>query len=486
VENGTKRLLLAALMTIWSTGAALAAGDQGDDQGIDTSSGGATRFESALSLSGHLLRSHSRDILLRPVSSFGNLASYAVTATTGLIKDATLDLLLLPGVPEFRSASAGPSPGNAEQWELELDRLTGTRRTSGSLGLLVDGAAFFTRLEEEIREARSSIRFRTYIFDNDDVALEIADLLKVRATEVSVEVLVDGIGTWGGGMITAASRPDEHLDAVSISSYLRENSDVDLQVLGNAWLMGDHTKVFLFDDRTAFLGGMNIGREYRYEWHDLMVELSGPIVAQLSFDASKAARGARWGDFAFLKRIRRTAPASGAEDVELRLLYTTPHDAQIYRAQLAAIKRSNDYIYIENAYLADDQVIYELIKASRRGVDVRIIVPNRSDSELMNRSNSVALNLLREHGVRVYLYPGMSHVKAAIYDGWACLGTANFDKLSFKINKEVNVATADPEVVRSILEAVFERDFRASTELSAPRPLRFADHALERVVDVLL
>ena len=482
MENGTKRLLLAAVMTIGSTAASLAAGDQGEE----TSSGGTTRLESAVSLSGHLLRSHSRDILLRPVSSFGNLASYVITATTGLIKDATLDLLLLPGVPEMRSPSVGQSRMDPERWELELDGLTGTRRTSGSLGLLVDGAAFFTRLEEEIRDARSSIRFRTYIFDNDDVALEIADLLKARAGEVRVQVLVDGIGTWGGGMIAAASQPDEHPDPVSIASYLRENSEIDLQVLGNAWLMGDHTKVFLFDDRTAFLGGMNIGREYRHDWHDLMVELSGPIVAQLSFDASKAARGARWGDLAFLKRIRRTAPVPGAEDVELRLLYTTPHDAQIYRAQLAAIKRSNDYIYIENAYLADDQVIYELIKASRRGVDVRIIVPQRSDSELMNRSNSVALNLLREHGVRVYLYPGMSHVKAAIYDGWACLGTANFDKLSFKINKEVNVATADPDVVRSILEAVFERDFRASTELSAPRPLRFADHALERVVDVLL
>jgi len=72
--------------------------------------------------------------------------------------------------------------------------------------------------------------------------------------------------------------------------------------------------------------------------------------------------------------------------------------------------------------------------------------------------------------VRVYIYPGMSHVKAAIYDGWACLGSANFDKLSFRVNKELNLGTSNPGFVQSLKSEVFETDMARSVELTEPLP----------------
>ena len=445
------------------------------------------KLRSGTVLTTHLVRSHSSSLLLRPVRSARNLLSFTLHAVGGLMKDTTLDAVLFPRLPDqIAPLNRTLAAMDLRKWEQDLDRITGTEQTSGTAALLVDGDAFFSRLTEEIAAAESSIRIQTYIFDNDDTALGIADQLKARSLEIPVEVMVDGIGTWGGSQVSSASVPAAHRGPVSIKAYMERDSNVELKKLANTWFMGDHTKSYIFDERVAFIGGMNIGREYRYDWHDLMVELSGPVVAQLSYDARKSSVENGWGDLAFLRGIRRGDSVSSAADIDLRLLYTKPQDAQIYRAQLEAVRRSNRYIYVQNAYLADDLFLYELVKARGRGVDVRVVVPRRPDSEMISRSNVLALNTLKKHGVRVYLYPGMTHVKAAIYDGWACLGTANFDKLSFKLNREVNVGTSDQAFVETLKAEVFERDFELSEELDRRQPVQLVDHLYEKVVDVIL
>jgi phosphatidylserine/phosphatidylglycerophosphate/cardiolipin synthase-like enzyme len=84
-----------------------------------------------------------------------------------------------------------------------------------------------------------------------------------------------------------------------------------------------------------------------------------------------------------------------------------------------------------------------------------------------------------EHGIRVYLYPGFTHAKAAIFDGWASVGSANLDRLSLKINRELNVTTSEPEAVQALLDTLFEPDFERSRELTEPLPERWSDHVIE-------
>jgi len=97
----------------------------------------------------------------------------------------------------------------------------------------------------------------------------------------------------------------------------------------------------------------------------------------------------------------------------------------------------------------------------------------------------VAANVLLEHGIRVFVYPGMSHVKAAVFDGWVCLGSANWDRWSLKINKELNIASSDPEVAAELEEKLFRVDFESSVELLDPFPERWSDYLLELVGDYL-
>lgn len=432
---------------------------------------------------GHTVTSHLQAPLDSPVSSLARLFTLLAQTAPDLIKPTTLALL---GSEQAPPPNGGPGMDLAA-WEAELDELVGATRSRGRLSYLVDGAAFFPRLFQALQRAERRIDLRLYIFDNDDYALQVADLLKTRSQAVDVRVLIDGLGTIAGAQASSPSVPPSHAAPWSVVSYLRDDSRIDVRVLRNAWLMGDHSKSIVVDGETAFIGGMNIGREYRYDWHDMMVEVQGPVVGLIEEDFEKSWRGeGLLGDLQrLIYRGDHDRPAVDPELYPVRVLFTRPGEPQILRAQIAAMRSARRRIYIQNAYLTSDTVVHELVKARRRGVDVRVIMPTASDSGLISRSNVLAANALLRHGVRVYIYPGMSHVKAAVYDGWACFGSANFDYLSLRVNKELNLATSHPPAVDALVGQLFEVDFARSLELSEPLPSNWGDYLAEMLADFL-
>jgi len=413
-----------------------------------------------------ILRGQALGFLTRPVSS--------VTRLVWLASQSALKL----APPRYIGHDSPPPPlasrppMNLAAWEQELDDMRLPVRQRGSIAPLIDGEAFFTELVQALQDARQSISVRLFIFDNDDYAMRIADLLKRRSHEVRVRVLIDALGTLGAGQgAPEGAATGGH--AFAITRYLRSGSEVEVRETPNPWLVADHTKTILVDRRVAYLGGMNIGYEYRHDWHDMMVELRGPIVGRLQYDFDVAwAYAGIGGDLAYVKALGGKQKFPGdAEDpayVDLRPLYTRTLDPQVLRAQLAAIRRSKSAIWVEQPYVSDDSLIAALIDARARGVDVRLIVPTRGDSRFMNSANLLAASVLVRNGVRVYVYPGMTHVKAALYDGWACLGSANFDKLSLRINRETNIATSDASFVDRLRRELFDVDFARSRELVEP------------------
>ncbi len=111
------------------------------------------------------------------------------------------------------------------QWEAWLDRYTGTRREDGSLDLLIDGERFFPRLKQAIAAATNHIHFDVYIFDKDDVGVSVADQLKERSSQVEVKVILDRLGSIGGGAAPPGTPlPEDFVAPTSIYSYLKENS----------------------------------------------------------------------------------------------------------------------------------------------------------------------------------------------------------------------------------------------------------------------
>jgi phosphatidylserine/phosphatidylglycerophosphate/cardiolipin synthase-like enzyme len=232
---------------------------------------------------------------------------------------------------------------------------------------------------------------------------------------------------------------------------------------------------------------MNIGHQYRYLWHDLMVEVEGPIAARLARDFDEAFHRVVLEGVAEAGRVRAApVPASaGPGFAEVRPLYTRAADPQILRAQLAAIRAARQEILIEQAYVSDDAIVAALVAARRRGVDVRVILPTRGDSGFMNSANLIATRAFLRNGVRVYAYPGMTHVKAALYDGWAVVGSANFDKLSLRVNGETCLATSDPAFVAALRRDLFERDLARAAEVTTLPGVGWTTYIADFVADQL-
>jgi cardiolipin synthase len=368
---------------------------------------------------------------------------------------------LLPQPPEV--------PGT-EEFERLLDQKRLPHRESGKLTWLVDGPGFFPEFDRQLAAAKQSVRLQFFIYDNDDVAVKYADRLKAKAETVPVHVLFDDLGsTFAHTAAPETPRPDGFSPPADIASYLTKGSKVQVRRSLNPWLVCDHTKLLVFDHRVAMLGGMNMGREYYSEWHDLMVKVEGPVVASLSREFSRAWRKAGpWGDLAMLRRPRifePPAPVNGG--IPLRVLRTdaAAGQDQVLKATLLGIRAARKRVWIENPYFADDDIAREVAAAARRGVDVRVILPARGDSTIMDAGNLGTSRGLIEAGAKVYRYPRMTHMKVILCDGWAQVGSANLDMLSMRINRELNLAFSDPAAIRELERKVFQPDFRASQHI---------------------
>jgi cardiolipin synthase len=384
---------------------------------------------------------------------------------------------------------AKAAPMDLAAWERELDHTMSARRFKGRLDLLIDGEKFFPAFIQSVLNATRSVDVLVFIFNTDDYGIKMADLLKQQSRHVKVKVLLDDIGSlFAAQVATDSPMPPGFQRPASIKSYLRAGSRVQVRASANPWLTVDHRKCVIVDGREAYVGGMNIGRDYRYDWHDMMVRVTGPVVGRLEKDYRLAwAHAGLLGDFAYAWTwlSERPSPRKNAvtNAIDLRPLRTATGKLEIYRAQYEAIENANSYIYIETPYFDDESSLRALIRARRRGVDVRVVFPAQNDSGIMQVNNAMVAGDMVRNGIRVYAYPGMTHVKAAIYDGWACVGSANFDKISLRVGQELDIGFSDSATVDRLKRELFDADFARSHEITQPGATSWFDSVVKAFTD---
>ena len=449
----------------------------------DTTERGLNLAVTARGLSALLLEGHGLALLKNPLSSVARLADLGVETLARFLR------LPLPKAGKKPPPLAAAPGLDLAAWESWLDRATGTRRELGSLRLLIDGDRFFSRLRQAIAEATNHVHFEVYIFDRDEIAVALADQLRQRAPQIEVKVLLDRMGSLAAGIaVRATPTPEDFTPPISILTYLQRASRVQARSFLNPWLSTDHSKLLLVDGTRAWLGGMNIGREYRYEWHDLMVEVQGPVVASFEAQFNRDwAHAGPLGDLGYAAALVGGAPKEPTPPpgpwVALRRLPTKTGWKPFSAAVQASLGRARNYIYVENPYLFDKRIVAGLVRARQRGVDVRVILPRVNDLASGARGNLVLANYLLEQGVRVFFYPGMTHVKALLVDGWACLGSGNLNHLSLRLNQEQNIATSDPGFAACLKHDLFNEDFARSYELTEPVSLEWMDFLADLILE---
>ena len=229
----------------------------------------------------------------------------------------------------------------------------------------------------------------------------------------------------------------------------------------------DHRKMLVVDDHVAFLGGYNIGSLYATDWRDTHARLTGDIV----WDVQNAFID-YWNLWAGRRRAALPDFGSRTWQPDIRIHRNIPRNA-VYPVRgmyLDAIDRASHHVYLTHAYfIPDSDMLAALIRAARRGVDVRIIIPAESNHIVADWLSRGFYGQLLRAGVRLLLYQGaMVHAKTATIDSqWSTIGTANIDRVSLFGNYEINMEVFNPDVAKQ-MEDIFAVDSSNTYELTWP------------------
>jgi cardiolipin synthase len=237
----------------------------------------------------------------------------------------------------------------------------------------------------------------------------------------------------------------------------------------DAFFEFDHRKVAVIDDRIVWTGGMVLSRAALWRWHNFAFLAEGPIVAQ--YAALFAERWEERGGCRAPVCPQAAVADTAVPNAVVRMVRTDIGCRTLKEAVYGAVDSAQHHIYLENPYFSDEILVKKLVAARARGVDVRAVLTMRGDVRSLNKIVGIMANQLLRGGVRVYLYPAMTHVKALSVDGaLAYIGTGNFDELSLRNNREVALTVRGPELICQIDENLFVHDMAVSEELHALLP----------------
>ena len=355
---------------------------------------------------------------------------------------------------------------------------------------LQDGAATYPAMFAAIRQAQDHINLESYIFEDDEIGRQFADLLlEQQGRGVQVNLIYDSVGTFNTPKVFFERLRQGGVEVL-------EFNPINPLAAKTPWLINnrDHRKLLLVDGRTAFLGGINISSVYSsgsaarratlkapkdtVAWRDTDLQIEGPVVAELQklfMETWEKQRGKPLAAKAYFPELKPQG-----QDI-VRAIGSTPDDpySLMYLTLISAIGNAEKQVYLTNAYFVPDpQLLNALMAAAARGVDVKLILPSHSDSEVVFQAGRAHYSTLLRAGVKIYERSGaLLHSKTALIDGvWSTVGSTNLDWRSFLDNDEINAVVIGREFAGK-MQAMFAKDLEASEAIDLEswerRPLLF-------------
>lgn len=345
--------------------------------------------------------------------------------------------------------------------------------------IFLNGQDYFSALLSDIYQAQHSILLETYIYSPDSVGETIAKaLLAARERNVQVQVLIDGAGSplWGGQIakqLEQAGVQTRIFHPFPWSLWQWSRSHVKTPALLKAIYLllkinsRNHRKVCVIDDKIAYIGSFNISKVHLSQeeggdnWRDTAVRIEGINLNELIRAFNSA-----WEHNPIQERIQNIFRTNIKHPI-IRINNTRFRRRTLYRELLHRISQCKSKIWMTNAYfIPDNFLLKHLSEAANRGVDVRILLPKKSDIFFMPWASSIFYLFLLKTGVRVFEYlPSMLHAKSLILDDWMIVGSSNLNHRSLLHDLEVDVEIRDPEAKIKI-EQAFLADLANSEELS--------------------
>lgn len=341
--------------------------------------------------------------------------------------------------------------------------------------VLQNGEAKFPKVLEAIAKATKTIHIEYYIIEEGAIATALEELLLKKAQEgVKVRVIYDDFGS-SSIRKTVVKKMRKH--GIEIYPFYK----IKLLLFANRINYRNHRKIIVIDGEVGFVGGINWSDRYanpnprNLYWRDTHLYMEGPIVASLqavfladwNFCSNNPIEAIPSLFEGLNKKVGNKSAqiAAGGPDYKMpTILYTL----------LQAIHNAKRYIYATTPYYIPDESLQNaLCFMAKSGVEVKLLVPYKSDSTLVAAASNSYFKELLNAGVRIYRYKkGFVHAKTlAIDDQLSIVGTANLDYRSFELNFEVNAIIYDDEITQELRQS-FETDLSYSEELDLKQWLK--------------
>jgi len=319
--------------------------------------------------------------------------------------------------------------------------------TASDVRLLVDGAAKYDALVEDIRAARVHVHLEYYIWHPDRSGAALRDALVERARAgVKVRLLLDALG--------AAKASRFFGDLVAAGGELAWFHPTRFgRIWTRPWTnLRTHRKIVVIDGRVGYTGGMNVTDDQNERFNDaayrdLHLRLEGNVVRalqQVFVEDWAYATGER----GFIGDVVRQTPRLPQGNTCAQVITSGPDSPweTIHRAHVGAIHAAKQRVWMTTPYFVPGEAaMMSLTSAALAGLDVRLLVPRTSDSKLVTLAARSYFGPLLVAGVKIYEYgPRMLHTKSLLVDdSMVLIGSANFDHRSFRLNFEVSVLFDD-------------------------------------------
>lgn len=352
--------------------------------------------------------------------------------------------------------------------------------TGNEVTLLVDGPATYEAMFAAVEQAEDHVHVETYIIEDDEIGRRFADLLiRKQAQGVKVRLIYDSVGSLNTPKAFFERLADRGVELVEY------NPINPLMGRQRKWRVNnrDHRKLMVVDGQVAFLGGINISDVYSsgsfgksgaratpsseaIPWRDTHVQIRGPVVADFQRIFLKTWRN-QTGLALSDSRYFPTLHVRGNDRVRAMVHIAEEDSNPIYAAFVSAIDHAVDHIYLTNAYFVPrPRLLKSLCQARRRGVDVKLILPSRSDFWLVFHAGRTHYTQLLRCGVEIYeRREALLHAKTILIDGvWSSVGSTNLDWRSLLHNDELNAIILGPDFAAQ-LQTLFEKDLAKSARI---------------------
>ena len=350
--------------------------------------------------------------------------------------------------------------------------------TGNQLKLLNNGNETFDAIFKAIKGAKHHIHLEYYIFEDDIIGNQVKKLLIEKSREgVEIRIIVDDVGSW-----SLKKKFFDELRETGIEIY--PFMEVRFPRLTSRVNFRNHRKILIVDGITGFTGGINIADRYVVgkpkigPWRDTHLQITGDAVA-----AMQVVFAADWY-FVINENLRREKyfqPLTEGEGTPVQISASGPDSdwESMEQAYLAAILNARKYVYLTTPYLMPPQTLVTALKtAALSGVDVRIIIPEKSDAITPKWCSFSYVEQFLEAGIKIYFYQkGFIHSKTLMIDDvFSTIGTTNLDFRSLETNFEINAFIYERKFTRLMLK-YFINDLRNSREIKlnewAKRPWYF-------------